>query len=89
MRRSRLGRDDLNAHEPRGEYTVVVELGHLPVSTGASDPISPAKLSKEFGETTNILGMTRRQAISSLSRKYGLQASAVYAMLEEAKKSPV
>jgi len=81
--------DDLNAHEPRGEYTVVVELGHLPVSAGASDPISPARLSKEFGEATNTLGMTRRQAISSLSRKYGLQASAVYAMLEEAKKSPV
>ena len=81
--------DDLSAHEPRGEYTVVVELGRSTAAMIDSASISPARLAEEFGEATNISGMTRRQAISSLSRKYGLQARAVYAMLEEAKNSPV
>jgi len=81
--------DDLGAHDPRGEYTVVVELGRSPLSDADLEPISPARLAQEFGEATNTSGLTRRQAISSLSRKYGLQARAVYAMLEEAKNSPV
>jgi len=81
--------DDLGAHEPRGEYTVVVELGQSTTERPSCVPVSPSRLAEEFGEATNISGMTRRQAISSLSRKYGLQARAVYAMLEEAKNSPV
>jgi 16S rRNA (cytidine1402-2'-O)-methyltransferase len=81
--------DDLSGHQPRGEYTVVVEIGHLTGVDPGYATVSPAKLAAEFGEATNISGLTRRQAISSLSRKYGLQARAVYAMLEEAKNSPV
>jgi len=81
--------DDLNAHAPRGEYTVVVELGRSPIVNDGHAAISASKLAEEFGEATNNQGMTRRQAISALSRKHGLQARTVYAMLEDAKNSPV
>jgi len=81
--------DDMSTHEPRGEYTVVIELGRTPVDGAEQSTVSASKLAEEFGEATNNKGMTRRQAISTLSRKYGLQARAVYAMLEDAKNSPV
>jgi len=81
--------DELSDHQPRGEYTVVVDLGRSTVFDSETSSVSPAMLAQEFGDATNKDGMTRRQAISSLSRKYGLQARAVYAMLEDAKNSPV
>jgi 16S rRNA (cytidine1402-2'-O)-methyltransferase len=80
--------DELDLSERRGEFTVLVDFGQTPADK-PSAPISPAAIAAEFGEITKMHGSTRRQAIASLSRKYGLSARSIYAMLEESKKSPV
>jgi hypothetical protein len=46
-----------------------------------------ASLAIEFGQMTADQGLTRRQAIAKLSRKYGLRANDLYAQLEGAKNS--
>jgi 16S rRNA (cytidine1402-2'-O)-methyltransferase len=69
---------------PRGEYTVMVgpvktaDIGHLPVS----DEL----LAAEFGHNTEIIGLDRRQAVSTLARKYGRPAREVYAAIERTKR---
>jgi 16S rRNA (cytidine1402-2'-O)-methyltransferase len=80
---------DLGELPDRGEYTVVINFGQKTAVDAPSELITPAGLALEFGEATKNGGLTRRQAISSLSRKYGLQARTVYSLLEQAKDSPV
>jgi 16S rRNA (cytidine1402-2'-O)-methyltransferase len=72
--------------EPRGEYTVVADIGHITEYTGEAEA-SPADLAKELGYMTATEGFTRRRAISALARKHGLSPNRVYGLLEEAKKS--
>lgn len=76
----------LSLGEPQGEFTVVVDIG---LSTNITAPGLPseADIAAEFGLLTNAVGSTRRQAISALSRKYGVSARDVYAKLEAAKSS--
>ena len=83
------GLDAIDLTEHRGEFTVVVNFGQMPPDAGSDADVTPARIAAEFGEATKNGGLTRRQAISSLSRKYGLQARTVYSMLEVAKESPV
>jgi len=80
---------ELGVFPDRGEYTVVIDFGHKPAIAASEQQLTAAGLAREFGEVTKNGGLTRRQAIASLSRKYGLQARAVYSMLEQAKDSPV
>jgi 16S rRNA (cytidine1402-2'-O)-methyltransferase len=80
--------DELDLSERRGEFTVLLDFGQTP-AVMAADEVNPATVATEFGEITKTAGLTRRQAIASLSRKYGLSARTVYAMVEERKKSPV
>jgi 16S rRNA (cytidine1402-2'-O)-methyltransferase len=73
----------------KGEFTVVVDIGHLPehgAPTGFGAP-SVEAVRSEFGLLTINKAQTRRQAISALSRRYGVSAKLIYAALEEAKKS--
>lgn len=72
--------------EPIGEFVVVTELGH---KTDSLEPEKPgdAQLSIEFGYMTDNLGATRRQAISTLSKRYRLTSKDVYRRLESVKKS--
>ncbi|HUR35899.1 MAG TPA: 16S rRNA (cytidine(1402)-2'-O)-methyltransferase [Vicinamibacterales bacterium] len=81
--------DQIDLSQHRGEFTVVVDFGQMPSKSTAQPQVSAAQIVSEFGDATNNSGLTRRQAISSLSRKYGLQARDVYSMLEAGKKSPV
>jgi len=69
---------------PRGEFTVVVELGE----TTETDQVAPVDLAHEFGEMTVIDGLSRRKAVATLARRHGLAANSVYQALEAAKKSP-
>jgi 16S rRNA (cytidine1402-2'-O)-methyltransferase len=70
--------------EPRGEFTIVISppseqeapMMELPDSEG---------LSGEFRHLTESGGLTRRQAITRLARKYDTPAREVYARLEAAK----
>jgi 16S rRNA (cytidine1402-2'-O)-methyltransferase len=73
-------------NQERGEFTVVVNLGSMTKSAVVEAPGREA-IAVEFGDMTNIGGLTRRQAISSLSRKYRMTARDIYAMLEAAKNS--
>ena len=72
-----------------GEFTIVVNVGHLT----EGDILSPAQppsdqlIVAEFGRLTTNRVNTRRQAIAALSRKYGLSARHTYRVLEEAKRS--
>jgi 16S rRNA (cytidine1402-2'-O)-methyltransferase len=84
VRRARLSA--LGDLEARGEFTIVLPLSEIRESGRAAVPV-PTMLREEFGEMTNNDGLTRRQAISRLSRKYGVSAKSVFDALEAAKSS--
>jgi 16S rRNA (cytidine1402-2'-O)-methyltransferase len=73
--------------EPKGEFTVVIELGHKTEHEIAAPPAGWA-LAQEFGVMTKSDGLTRRAAISALARKYKLSAREIYAAIEQAKACP-
>ena len=77
------------ASEAIGEFVVVVEIGELTKHGGPVDTPSPGSMFVEFGDMTENTGLTRRQAIASLSRKYRISARDVYTLVEEGKRSPV
>jgi 16S rRNA (cytidine1402-2'-O)-methyltransferase len=81
--------DELRLSDARGEFTILVEFCQTPERAGGIGPPPAAAVVAEFGEITKNRAMTRRQAISLLSRKYGLHARELYAMVEASKKSPV
>ena len=71
---------------PRGELTVVIEIGHITDTTRPGSPSAESMLA-EFGRMTTIDGLTRRQAVARIARGYGLPPNEVYALIEKAKKS--
>jgi 16S rRNA (cytidine1402-2'-O)-methyltransferase len=73
--------------EPRGEFTVVIDIGQSTETETAQLPLGAAALN-EFGELTNGGGLSRRAAIASLAKKYRRSARDVYAAIERAKSSP-
>lgn len=86
----RLGRlGSIEVPEVRGEFTVVVDFGELTSLDKRSTSASAFDIASEFGEMTETEGLTRRQAIASLSRRHRLQAREIFALLEEHKKSGV
>jgi 16S rRNA (cytidine1402-2'-O)-methyltransferase len=74
-------------HHVAGEFTVVVDIGRTTETETPQAP-SPALLRSEFGELTNNMALTRRQAISRLSKRYALPAKTIYDLLEESKLKP-
>lgn len=71
---------------PRGEFTVVAELGY---TTEIPTVLAPSErdILAYFGELTNNKQMRRRQAIALVARRYGRTANEVYDVIERAKKS--
>jgi 16S rRNA (cytidine1402-2'-O)-methyltransferase len=76
--------DELSAE--RGEFTVVVS-GASANRTGQQEVPAPLQMAHEFGELTNIATINRRDAIRTLSTKYGISSREVFALLERAKIS--
>jgi len=68
--------------EPRGEFTVVANLGR----TTANAQVSP-DIVGEFSQLTMDTSLSKRRAVSALARKHGLPPNEVYALIEKAKKS--
>lgn len=66
---------------PKGEFTVVLSIGQ---TTEQPKPDGHS-LSLEFSLMTKNEGLTRRQAISSLSRRHGISAREIYDALERTK----
>jgi 16S rRNA (cytidine1402-2'-O)-methyltransferase len=69
----------------KGEFTIVV--GPAPPSKPALSPATDHEIVTEFGRTTEIGGVSRRQAISIVARRHGRSSNDVYTLVEIAKKS--
>jgi 16S rRNA (cytidine1402-2'-O)-methyltransferase len=69
----------------RGEFTLVVHGGEGHSGTQAEP--TPEQIQHEFGLLTNNTRVTRREAIKSLSERYGMPSRAIFASLEAAKSS--
>ena len=71
-------------NRPRGEFTIVIS---PPTQSEAQMPELPDSegLSAEFGQLMESGGLSRREAITLLARKYAKPAREVYARLEAAK----
>jgi len=70
---------------PKGEFTVVVDIGHKPDTVAVGD-ISDEEMLAEFGVLTNKSGLDRRKALAVLSERHGQPRNEVYAAIERAKK---
>ncbi len=70
----------------QGEFTVVVNIGQSTELTTTAGVI-PSEAAATFGRLTEKEGLTRRQAITRLSKTYRLQARDVFDLLERAKNS--
>ena len=73
----------------RGEFAVVAKIGRMTENGVNGDSVAPtpALLMSELGHMTASAGLTRRQTIAALARKYGLTTRQAYQALEDAKKS--
>ena len=71
---------------PKGEFTVVVDLGLTAEYAEPSAPSGPDAL-KELGYITDTLKVSRRRAINIIAKRYHLSPNEVYASIERAKKS--
>jgi 16S rRNA (cytidine1402-2'-O)-methyltransferase len=71
--------------EPRGEFTIVVDIGQMTEYIQVSTP-SDEQMLVEFGETTKINALNRRRAIALLAAKHRMTPNDVYAAIERAKK---
>jgi 16S rRNA (cytidine1402-2'-O)-methyltransferase len=70
---------------PRGEFTVIV--GPAEISREATESVvSDEQLAVEFGHNTETIGLGRREAVTTLARKYGRPARDVYAAIERGRK---
>jgi 16S rRNA (cytidine1402-2'-O)-methyltransferase len=69
---------------PRGEFTVVVDVGHMPQIT-ARERLGDGEIAAIFWELTNSGRFTRRGAISQVARRLDLSAKEIYAAIERAK----
>ena len=72
--------------EPRGEFTVVVDIGQTTEIATAAVPTA-AEMLTELGEMTANGAKTRRAAINALARRHRLPPNEVYAAIEQARKS--
>jgi 16S rRNA (cytidine1402-2'-O)-methyltransferase len=71
--------------EPRGELTIVIELG-LKTDTAPMEMPDGHKLSLELVHITEKKGIARRKGINILARRHGLTPNEVYAAIESARK---
>lgn len=69
---------------PKGEFTLVVG----PSARNPDRPEMPvdSDVSLEFGEVAKLPGVNRRQAISTMAKKYGKSTREIYAAVERAKR---
>ena len=70
----------------RGEFTVVVDVGHVTDLNPENVP-DGAVLKVELGELTANGSLTRRQAVVELARRYGMAPNKVYEAIETGKNT--
>jgi 16S rRNA (cytidine1402-2'-O)-methyltransferase len=69
----------------RGEFTVVVDIGHL-TNHAPPEPARDDTIAYELGVLTKSKKLRRREAIVTLAKRYGRTPNEVYAAIERAKK---
>ena len=74
---------------PRGEFTIVVNVGHGPktLPLDRDETRETAEIAAEFRQLTANRAATRRQAITKLSKRYAKTAREIYAAIEQHKNS--
>ena len=72
--------------EPRGEFTVVLDIGRS-TDYARRDLPDVTQIVSEFGSMTANGRSSRRAAIKALAKRYGVSANTVYAAIEQDKKS--
>jgi 16S rRNA (cytidine1402-2'-O)-methyltransferase len=72
--------------QPRGEFTIVVA-PRDEAAVGPPELPAPEHLILEFRQLTDSDGLSRREAVSALSRRYKRPSREVYTVLESAKDS--
>ena len=72
---------------PRGEFTVVV--GPLADTKPLSIDLTDAQVANEFERAAQGQGVSRRQAVGVVARKFNKKTREVYAAVERAKKSGI
>ena len=75
--------------ESPGEYVAVLKFGQKTDNGAAKVAASPSALLIEFGDMTEIEGLSRRAAIRELSARYRLPGREIYKLLESAKATGV
>jgi len=70
----------------KGEFTVVIEIGHIAEITADERP-SPSALAKELGQMTEHGGISKRECIAELAKRYGIPTNEVYKLIEKGKNS--
>lgn len=71
--------------EPRGEYTIVLNIGHMPDLVAPREPGCIDWLA-EIGHITDSMRLSRRKAVNVLAKRVGMAPNEVYAAVERAKK---
>jgi len=71
--------------EPRGEFTVVVDIGQT-TDIGPATDRSPTAAVDEFYQLTNTTSKTKRAVVAELSQKHGIPANELYRLIEAGKK---
>jgi 16S rRNA (cytidine1402-2'-O)-methyltransferase len=82
----RLGDIQARLGPPRGEYTIVVAPDETGTPAGELPP--DAALWREFCDLTGAGGLGRREAVSTLARRYGHATREVYTAIERARARP-
>jgi len=72
--------------DPKGEFTVVIGPAALATAPAIELP-DDATIAREFGCLTETTPVGRRQAVSTVARRYGRPTREIYAAIERAKKS--
>jgi len=72
--------------EPKGEFTIVANIGQMPENDRLAPP-NDTSLLTEFCHLTNNGQLTRRQTVAALAGKYQIPANEIYMAIERAKKS--
>jgi 16S rRNA (cytidine1402-2'-O)-methyltransferase len=73
----------IDSFEAKGEFVIAVSVP----TGGALVPLSEAETAALFVQLTNTGTLTRRQAISTISRRHGVSAREVYSAIEKQRKS--
>jgi 16S rRNA (cytidine1402-2'-O)-methyltransferase len=68
--------------DPRGEFTVVINIGLT-----TNKPASSVDIAAEFGQMTTIPGITKRRAVAELAKRHGLATNEVYTAIENARRA--